>query len=196
MEKTGDFLYNGPMNIPDHDKCLQILHEYGTPEHVIGHCTAVAMTALCIGRALNEKGYHLDLDLILAAGLLHDIARVHPRHELVGADFLVELGYPEVADIVRVHMSYPAFHTGQEIDETDLVCLGDRVCKFDKYVGVDDRMEYIIDKHGRTPEVEKHIYSHKHVITDFIDELEEIIGEPINDVLKQDPNVPYAVPNE
>ena len=48
---------------PDRQECLRLLKEYGTPEHVIRHCMAVADTAVRIGRALNEHGYHLDLEL-------------------------------------------------------------------------------------------------------------------------------------
>ena len=61
---------------PDRQECLRLLKEYGTPEHVIRHCMAVADTAVRIGRALNEHGYHLDLELIQAAALIYDIARV------------------------------------------------------------------------------------------------------------------------
>ncbi len=43
-------------NHPDKERCFQYLKEYGTPEHVIGHCRAVAETACRIGSALNAAG--------------------------------------------------------------------------------------------------------------------------------------------
>ena len=179
-------------NYPNYEECLAILHGYPTPEHVIGHCFAVAATARCLARALNEKGFDLDVDLTFAAGMLHDIARVHEDHQKVGADYIRELGWPDVADIIAVHMTYPKFNEPEETDETDLVCLGDRVCKFDQYVGVDERMEYIIDKHHRDPKVEARIYANKHFITDYIAGLEAILGRSVDEILKEDPDVPYA----
>lgn len=41
---------------PDKDRCYEYLKQYGTPQHVIGHCAAVADSACRIGRALNEAG--------------------------------------------------------------------------------------------------------------------------------------------
>ena len=57
------------MKHPTREECERLLDQYGTPEHVKGHCREVARTALTISKALNEKGAHLDLDLVLAAGL-------------------------------------------------------------------------------------------------------------------------------
>ena len=72
------------MKHPTTEECLKLLEEYGTPDRVKGHCRAVADTACRIGRALNRHGHHFDLELVNAAGLLHDIARVEERHWDVG----------------------------------------------------------------------------------------------------------------
>ena len=61
------------MKHPTTEECLKLLEEYGTPTRVKGHCRAVADTACRIGRALNRHGHHFDLELVNAAGLLHDI---------------------------------------------------------------------------------------------------------------------------
>ena len=184
------------MHTPDYEECLKMLRDYPTPEHVIGHCRAVAYTAKAIGQALNEHGYDLDLDLIFAAGMLHDIARVEEHHDHVGAEYLRSMGYDAIADIVEVHMRYPEFNDVEHINETDLVCLGDRVCKFDTYAGVEDRMEYIIDKHGRTPEVEHHIHMAVKKILNFMEGIEGVIGMKINDLMENVPEVKYAVPDK
>ena len=49
-----------------------IRDRYNTPTHVIGHCKAVTLVAMTIGKELNEKGYNLDIELIQGAGLAHD----------------------------------------------------------------------------------------------------------------------------
>ena len=80
------------MKHPTTEECLKLLEEYGTPTRVKGHCRAVADTACRIGRALNRHGHHFDLELVNAAGLLHDIARVKEHHWDVGADFAEKTG--------------------------------------------------------------------------------------------------------
>ncbi|MEI3518953.1 MAG: HD domain-containing protein [Clostridia bacterium] len=141
------------MKHPTREECEELLEQYGTPEHVRDHCREVATTAFVIASALNEKGYDLDLELVLAAGLLHDIARVEDRHWDVGAGLMEKLGYEEESSIIRVHMRYSPFSPIAEVTETDMVCLGDRLVE-DTYVGLDSRIEYIIDKAKRNGQPE------------------------------------------
>ena len=134
------------MKHPTREECENLLEEYQTPAHVRAHCREVARVACVVGRALKEKGAALDLELILAAGLLHDIARVEDKHWEVGADLLEKLGYGAESEIVRAHMFYSPFSDIGDVTETDLVCLGDRLVKEDRYVGLDDRIEYVVRK--------------------------------------------------
>ncbi len=53
-----------------------------------------------MGGALNRRGENLELDLITAAGLVHDIARTQKHHTSVGATILKAMGLERVADIV------------------------------------------------------------------------------------------------
>lgn len=170
------------MKHPTREECERLLSEYKTPEHVRGHCRAVARTALTISKALNEKGYNLDIGLIQATGLLHDIARVEDRHWEVGADLMVKLGYEQESRIIRVHMNYSPFSHINEVTETDMVCLGDRLVKEDKYVGLDARIEYIINKAAKNghPEAKTVILEKKKDTKRFMDEIEEVIGVSID----------------
>ncbi len=175
------------MDYPDRERCEELLNEYNTPEHVRGHCRAVADTAYTIAEALNRHGRKLDLELIEAAGMLHDIARVEDRHWDAGADIAEKLGYLKVADIIRVHMSYSPFSTLEDITETDLVCLGDRLVKEDNYVGLDERIEYIINKalnNGKKDAV-PFIMKKKEDTRRFMDEIENEIGISIDDLMKR-----------
>jgi uncharacterized protein len=165
-------------------ECLRILDRYGTPDHVIAHCDAVARVAVTIGEKLKEKGHDLDLDLIEAAGLLHDIARTSPKHEKVGEEHLRRLGLGRVADIVAVHMHYPGFNSIRQINETDLVCLGDRVCKEDQYVGVEERMDYVLAKANGNPHSTVIILQKKAELMKYCRELEEYLGITLDDLMK------------
>lgn len=125
------------MKHPTKDECERLLNEYKTPDHVKGHCRAVANTAVTVAKALNDNDFDLDIELIQAAGLLHDIARVEDRHWDVGADLMTKLGYEEESKIIKVHMTYSPFSHIDQVTETDMVCLGDRLVKEDQYVGLD-----------------------------------------------------------
>jgi len=173
--------------VPDFAGCRKILADYGTPENVIGHCEAVAHCALVVARALNEKGYALDLALIRAAGLLHDVARVEKDHQKAGAALLRQLGYPEVAAIIDVHMTYPAFSPIACFNETDVVCLGDRLCKFDEYVGLEERMNYIMDKFRDNKEAIRTIEANKKKVAATMEELKDVLGKSVDALMAEHP---------
>lgn len=173
---------------PSRQECLRLLKEYKTPEHVVRHCMAVSETALKMGRALNQCGYHLDLDLIQAAGLIHDIARVEDEHWEKGYQLARRLGYEEEAAIIKVHMRYSPFSPIEQVNETDLVCLGDRLVREDQYVGLDKRMEYIIQKAKKQghPEAEQRILKKKEETRAFITSLEHKIGMTLDELMERD----------
>lgn len=47
-----------------------------TPSHVVRHCLAVADTGIAIAEELNAHGKNMDVPLVKAAGMLHDVLRV------------------------------------------------------------------------------------------------------------------------
>ncbi|MFQ7472693.1 MAG: HD domain-containing protein [Anaerovoracaceae bacterium] len=170
------------MKHPSRQECLKILNEYGTPLHVKKHCIAVADTAYRIARELNKHGYNFDLQLILGAGLLHDIARTEDKHWEIGADIAENLGYRQEAEIIRVHMRYTPFAPIGEVTETDMICLADKLVKEDKYVGIDERIDYIIKKAEREghPEAREALTEKKEETKAFIKDIEDIIGISID----------------
>jgi len=174
------------MKHPTKEECQKILNEYGTPKHVQGHCNAVAETAYKIAEALNKNGYSLDLELIMAAGMLHDIARVEDEHWNVGADYMKKLGLEGEEKIIRAHMHYDPFSEVKDLTETDMVCLGDRLVKEDEYVGINERIQYIIDKakcfghEDRIP----FILTKKKDTQRLMDEIEDVIGISIDELMK------------
>ena len=172
--------------IPDKEECLKLLKDYGTPYHVIRHCMAVCSVSVAIGKRLNKKGYNIDIDLLRACAMLHDIARIHDKHEAVGASYLTKKGYKEVAYIVAQHTTYKDFSPVDKINETDLLCIGDRTVKEDEFVGVDKRMEYIKEKAiktGREAFVAG-IERGKVILKEYIKQIEDIMGITLDELMK------------
>ena len=170
-------------NIYTREEALKILEEYGTPKHVIGHCKAVADVAVRVAERLNTLGFDLDVGLCEAAGLLHDMARLEPDHQLVAAKWLRDHGHDAEADIIEVHMQYPQFSEASETNETDLVCLGDRVCIEDKYVGPEKRFAYIFDKNKHLPHRTEIIAGKREQMMRYISDLEEILGISLDELM-------------
>lgn len=159
--------------------CSRLFAQQGTPDHVIRHCRAVSMVAAALGEQLNRCGFQLDIPLIRGAGLIHDVARLTEDHGAAAAELLEKLGYFDEAAIVRVHMTYD-FHDFAHLDETDLVCLADRLVKEDRYVGLDERIDYIIHKAPDVPEIRRRILQKKEETRQFIDQIEAAIGRSID----------------
>ena len=119
-----------------------------------------------------------DLDLVQAAGLLHDMARVEENHWDVAADFCEERGYIEEAKAIRVHMMYEFTNDADHLTEIDLICLGDRLTLEDRYAGIDIRMDYIVKKAERNghPEAKPRILAKKEETRVLLHDIERRIG--------------------
>jgi len=171
---------------PSREECFLMLKEYQTPEHVIRHCVAVTDVALSIAEALMGKGYIFDLDLIQSAGLIHDIARVKEKHWLIGAEIALQHGYAQEAEIIREHMKHPFDTDPEKLTELDMVCLGDRLILEDEYVGLDRRMQYVINKAKGDKAIEQLIRTRKEFTRALIRNIENIIGKSIDDLIKNE----------
>lgn len=154
----------------------KLYREWNTPEKVKAHCRAVSDVAVKLGRELNRCGYGLDIDLIRGAGLVHDVARTKERHDLIGYEILNDMGYRDEAEIVKVHMRYPKFNDVERLNECDMVCLADRLVKEDKYVGLDERFDYILEKAKDSQKAVEQILKNKEEIRLLIDRIEKVIG--------------------
>jgi uncharacterized protein len=94
--------------LPNREQAIQILSNHNCPPQVINHCIAVTALALEIAKKLQAKGYKVDLALVEAGGLLHDLGRSKTHgvdHGLVGAQIAQSIGLPEsVANIIKRHV--------------------------------------------------------------------------------------------
>ncbi len=174
------------------EKAREFYAHFKTPAHVIGHCQGVARTACRLAEALNKKGASFDVPLVYGSAIIHDMARTFENHQGVAADFLRNAGYYDEAVIVSQHMTYSFASTkAKDLTELDLVCLGDRLVRDDKYVGLDARMQYIIDKAKRSnpaskaAEIERRILEKKKFTRALMDNIEKVIGQSIDSLMEE-----------
>ncbi len=169
---------------PTYEDCCYLWEEYQTPPHVIRHCKAVSKTAVLLGQELNQNGCRLNISLLAVAGWLHDMLRLKEDHGVCAASELCRLGYDSVAEAVRVHMRYQLDPEKPEVTETDLLCFADRLVKEDQYVGLEERMEYIIEKSRQCgdPGAEERIRRSFQRTKVFQENIEKRIGKRIEDI--------------
>lgn len=172
-------------DIPSESTCLKLLHQYGTPKHVVNHCCAVRDTAVQIAKALNQNGCDLDLAILESAALLHDIARLSDDHGRVGAELAEANGYFRIAPLIRRHMFYATDPDCKRIGEQDILCLADRCVKEDEYVGIDVRMGYVLEKFKSDPIATERITRKLLENRKLMDRIERLIHCTIDDLMKQ-----------
>ena len=170
---------------PNHNECIRILQEYGTPQNVIKHCKAVAGAASRLAFTLNEKGLYLNTALVLSGGLLHDIARVSEEHWIVGAEYVLQSGYDLEAEIIRHHMHHSHDTDPYKLKELDMVCLGDRLIMEDEFVGLDARMDYAISKAGGQKWIIDIINEKREINRVLLQNIENMIDISITELIGQ-----------
>ncbi len=138
--------------IPSPRECRLLLHrKFALEERLLGHVKAVTRAALRLGRALIRGGHPLDVELLLAAGLLHDVARDRPNHAEAGARILRELGYGPVADVVASHMDI-VLGPGAPIREKEILYLADKLVQGDRFAGLAERFRVKGERFQGDPE--------------------------------------------
>jgi hypothetical protein len=143
--------------LPDEAECLDLLRKYETPEHIISHSRTVWAVGGLLGLALLEKGFSIDMDLLRASCLLHDIAKypciVHKSglHDEKGEEMLREEGLPLVGGVVRRHVLLGESRN-DDLGEPHLLNYSDKRVVHDKVTSLDERFNYLAQTYGKTPE--------------------------------------------
>jgi uncharacterized protein len=158
------------MRIPSIEQCLVYTEKYGMYENIRQHSLMVARVAEAIHCGLvaagRTNGAVPDRDMIVAGALLHDIAKTRClqedcKHALVGEEICRELGYPEIAEIVRDHVVLSSFnsalYTQGIFAATEIVYYADKRVKHDRIVPLESRLAYILDKYSNNESIRETI---------------------------------------
>ncbi|MBI5571131.1 MAG: NTP transferase domain-containing protein [Desulfomonile tiedjei] len=174
-------------DIPSAAECMALLRErFSVKSSLVRHCSRVSELALRLGQALNRHGSRLNLKLIVAAGLLHDISRGRPNHAATAAGILLDLGYPAVAEIVEAHMDSPV-PGDRPVCERDVVCLSDKLVQGDLVVSLRKRFQKRLDRHSNDPGTLAEITARLTNALKLQRRIEEMLGKPIDSFLSDPP---------
>jgi CTP:molybdopterin cytidylyltransferase MocA len=130
----------GQLDIPTPDECEAILDELQVFENTKCHGRRVAEVAERLAAQLNDAGLHLNVTLVKSAAILHDLAKGRPDHAREGERILEDLGFPDVARVVGLHMDCD-FEKNAALDESAIVYLADKLVQGDRIVTLAERFQ-------------------------------------------------------
>jgi len=140
---------------PSPDEARKLLNKYQKNEIVIEHCKSVSTIACLITEKLNANGMRLNMGLIYASALLHDIAKGLPKHAHEGAELLINEGYLEAGEIVREHMVYGSYQSDSPlVNEKDIVYLADKMIEGTQWISIADRKKKTLEKYRELPKID------------------------------------------
>lgn len=170
-----------PVAIPSPEQCRRYYDEYAMFNNIRDHSILVARVAAVLCEGLERRGScAMPLprrDLTVAGALLHDIAKSlciekGCHHAEVGRDICVDLGYPEVSEIVVEHVVLREFRAEAYrrglFTPKELVYYADKRVRHDQIVPLTGRLAYILERYGNNdPHKEKLIRHNFQLTLDF-----------------------------
>jgi uncharacterized protein len=129
------------------------MNEYGMLENIIEHSIEVANVALFLSEELNKRGQKIDLLLVEAASLLHDLTKTESfktreDHARTGARVLKEIGYDEVGEVVAQHIWLSHEIDPLFVSEEEVVNYADKRVMHDRIVSLEERFNDLRDRYG------------------------------------------------
>lgn len=149
------------MRLPTREETVRLMREAGCTQPVIDHCLRVTEVAMRLTDMIRERDYEVDLALVEAGALMHDLGRSKTHsveHGAVGGQLAREMGLP--APLVRViERHVGAGITAQEAEriglpegnyvpetlEEKIVAYADALVEGDRLVDI----EVTVEKFGR-----------------------------------------------
>ncbi|MFU8818926.1 MAG: HD domain-containing protein [Desulfurivibrio sp.] len=142
------------MAIPTPEDCRRLMERYRMPDHIRAHSLLVGRVAELLARALLARGEAIQVELALAGGLLHDIAKAlcldHDcNHARLGQEICREHGYPEVGPLVAEHVVLRREFNGR-CNEREIVYYADKRVSHATIVTLEERRDDIIRRYAPT----------------------------------------------
>ncbi len=145
-------------NIPDESMCRRLMDRYSMLPNIVEHSYRVCQVATFLAKAVSHPENGLDPALIVAASLLHDITKTRSlktreKHAGTGGELLEDLGYPQVAEVVRGHVQIKEGDDLGSISEVHIINYADKRVRHETVVSLEERFVDLMDRYGKTSEV-------------------------------------------
>jgi uncharacterized protein len=139
---------------PSDATCRRLLASHGVPIHIRRHSGKVAGVARRLAEGLCASGEAVDVGLVAAAALLHDIAKApclesRLDHAAEGGRVLRELGLGAVASIVERHVQLGDWDPRGPVTGAEVVNYADKRVLYVQIVTLPERFRDLIVRYGR-----------------------------------------------
>lgn len=175
---------NSVNRYPSEDECFRIIREHDMLPNIIDHSVQVKNVALAIYDNLKDRT-SVSRELIIAAALLHDIAKTRSiknremRHDLTGGEMLRKMGFNEIAEIVENHVVFTGYLPEGPLTEKEIIYYADKRVMHDRIVSVHARVDDLVERYGINDRVKELIIKNR----EFVLNLEaKIAGHMITDM--------------
>jgi uncharacterized protein len=154
--------------LPSREQAILLLQKYNSPPKVIRHCEEVAALALEIAGKIERKGIKVNMHLVEAGALLHDIGRSKSHavdHGLLGSNIAESEHLPEsLVRVIRRHVGggitteeaeafgWPKDVYMPETLEEKIVSYADKLIDKSKRVPIEVEIEKLLPEHKEAAE--------------------------------------------
>jgi putative nucleotidyltransferase with HDIG domain len=151
---------------------------------IMEHSRMVARISLMFTRELERRGVALNPELVLAVGLLHDIAKGTPDHARVGAERVRRLGFGVVADAIASHRDMDVAFDAP-VTEAEVVYLADKFVRGDRIGTLETRYEEAMRRYGNCAEAAEALHGRFQRALRSKRRIEGILGRDLESLLAQ-----------
>ena len=134
---------------------MSLMSRYGMLENIVSHSLEVARVALFISVELKKKGQRIDLGLVEAASLLHDLTKTEclktkDDHARTGSEQLKKMGYEKVGEVVSHHIWLGKGGDPSYVSEEEIVNYADKRVMHDQIVPLEERFNDLKARYGQS----------------------------------------------
>ena len=184
--------------IPTRDECLRLMSQYGMMSHIIDHSIEVTKVALYLAMELNKRGQSIDLGLVEAASLLHDLTKseclkTKKDHAQTGSQRLKGMGYVRVGEVVAEHIHLARKNDPSLVTEEEIVNYADKRVQHDRIVSLEERFCDLMDRYGKSQKASEQMEQFKKATFEIENKIFSILGIDPSDLqhlqLEEDPSI-------
>jgi len=122
-------------------------------ENIIAHSLEVTKVALFLSMELNKTGQRINLGLVEAASLLHDLTKTEclktkEDHAQTGSRLLKRMGYERVGEVVAQHIWLGREANPSTVTEEEIVNYADKRVMHDRIVPLEERFNDLKARYG------------------------------------------------
>jgi hypothetical protein len=171
------------LEVPTPEECRALMENvFHVGDNVVRHGRAVALVATRLGSALNRTGCSLDIPLLEAAALLHDLAKGEPDHARAGARLLHEHGFAALSGPVATHMDI-SVNEGKAISAAEVLYLADKMVQGERRLAPKERFRAKMARYAGDPAMLDIIAGRLKNALAIQSRIETILGRPLAEVI-------------